>query len=85
MRAQLLPCPTARAIHSHRAIKPRPKAITSVMMSGRQSLGWAAGEVAVNVRGVPVKQDREPLRLPPGTLDDRSIIGGGRSPPPPHP
>src|SRR5580658_8982629 len=43
----------------------------------------APSKVAVDVRGVPVEQDREPLRLLPGTLNDRSIIGGG--PPPLHP
>ena len=42
------------------------------------------GDVAVNVRGVPVEQDREPLRLPPGTLNDRGIIRGGGSPAPSH-
>ncbi len=42
------------------------------------------GQVAVNVRGVPVEQNREPLRLPPGTLNDRGIIRGGGSPAPPH-
>jgi hypothetical protein len=41
------------------------------------------GKVAVNMRGVPVKQNREPFRLPPGTLNDRSIIRGG-GPAPPH-
>ena len=42
------------------------------------------GQVAVNVRGVPVKQNREALRLPPGTLDDGSIIRNGGSPAPRH-
>jgi hypothetical protein len=42
------------------------------------------GQVPVNVRGMPVEQDCEPLRLQPGTLNDRSIIGGG-SAAPPHP
>src|ERR1022692_4468831 len=42
------------------------------------------GKVAVNVGRVPVKQDREPLRLPPGTLNDRGVIRGGGSLEPPH-
>ena len=45
----------------------------------------APGQVAVDVRGMPVKQDRKSLRLPPGTLNDRGITGGGRSLAPPHP
>jgi hypothetical protein len=44
----------------------------------------AAGEVAVNVRSVPVKQNRELLWLPPGPLNDRSIIRDGGSTPLPH-
>jgi hypothetical protein len=44
-------------------------------------------------RAAPVEQDCEPLRLPPGILNDRSSIiiiiiiiigGGGGSPAPPH-
>jgi hypothetical protein len=50
---------------------------------GHLAVGTPA-QVAVDVRGVPVKQDREPLRIPPGTLNDRGIIGGGRFPAPPH-
>jgi hypothetical protein len=42
MRAQFRPWPFVRAIHSHRAITPRPPTITTVMMSGLRWLSWAA-------------------------------------------
>jgi hypothetical protein len=34
MRAQSLPWPTARAIHSHRATGTRPKTTTTVIVGG---------------------------------------------------
>jgi hypothetical protein len=55
---------------------------------GEQVVGGLAasapGKVAVDDRRVPVEQDREPLRLPPGTRDDRSIIHDRGFPGPPH-
>jgi len=42
MRAQFLPWPLARAIHSHSAGSTKLTAMTTVMMSGRQWLTWAA-------------------------------------------
>jgi len=42
------------------------------------------GQVAVNVRGVPVKQNRELLRLLPGARNDRRVSSDGGSPAPPH-
>jgi hypothetical protein len=66
---------------------PVPLGESSQERLGEQVIGSlrtsTSGKVAVNVRGVSVKQDREPLRLPPGNLNDRGIIGGGSPAPPP--
>ena len=79
-------------VSSHTAARPvsQPEVIpVPLSESGQECLGdqvvgnlaaSTPGKVAVDVRGVPVKQNREPLRLLPGTLNDRGIIGGGGSP-----
>jgi len=49
MRAQFLPWPFARAIHSHRVITNAPEAIASVMSVFR-SLTWAGVRVGFALR-----------------------------------
>jgi hypothetical protein len=55
---------------------------------GDQVIGYQAastpGKVAVDVRGVPVRQDREPPRLLAGTSNDRSISRDRGTPAPRH-
>ena len=66
MRAQFLPWPFARAIHSHRPIPTRPETIARLMMNVLSWLTWAAvrlGRAFLIAALVPPMSASEMIRL----------------------